>query len=327
MDSGTHLAFGLGLAGLAMTDPVLASDPNGPFAALVGTILGSQAPDFDGLLRFKSNADYIRHHRGLSHSLPFVAAWTAAIALLDALLFPTIPWWHLALWILLAVAVHVLADMFNSYGTMALWPFSRKRIRWNVIHIFDPVILALHLAAIVLWASGQADPRALFPVMYGLLILYYGWRTWTHRRVTRLVPRQDAGKKPGDRYTVLPAMPLNHWNVIRESEDGTYAVGEWDRGRLAWIDVLKCDRHPAAEASKRNKDVQALLNLTPFPCAQVKEKDWGYEVRWADIRYHYRRQYPFVAVVLMDADYKPLQSCVGWLSDERLERRLKMNSY
>jgi len=50
-------------------------------------------------------------------------------------------------------------------------------------------------------------------------------------------------------------------------------------------------------------------------------------VRWVDVRYRYRKQYPFVAVVLMDLNLAPLQSYVGWLSDDRLEKRLRMNSY
>ena len=79
MDTGTHLVFGLGLAGLAMTDPVVASNPPLFGAVLAGTIIGSQAPDLDGLLRLKSNALYIRNHRGISHSLPAVLIWTVLI--------------------------------------------------------------------------------------------------------------------------------------------------------------------------------------------------------------------------------------------------------
>lgn len=47
----------------------------------------------------------------------------------------------------------------------------------------------------------------------------------------------------------------------------------------------------------------------------------------ADVRYRHRQQYPFMATLLMDKDYKTLASYVGWLSDERLEKRLRMNTY
>lgn len=327
MDSGTHLVFGLGLGGLALTDPAIASHPYGPLAVLIGTVLGSQAPDADTLLRFRSNADYIKHHRGLSHSVPAMLGWAALITLVLSLVFRSVPWTHLGGWVLLAVLVHVATDLFNSYGTQAFRPFTRKWIAWNVIHIFDPIIFLSHIAAILLWMSGLAGPQAIFPTLYGLLVLYYGWRAWVHRRLAAKLPARDPEHRKGDEYTLLPTLSLARWNVVKRSKDCVYSVGEWDNGALVWADKTKCDDHPAVEASKKNKDVQAFLSVAPFPCAQAKEHSWGWEVRWADIRYRHRRQYPFVAVVWMDASYTPVQSYVGWLSDERLRKRVRMNSY
>ncbi|MFC5405648.1 metal-dependent hydrolase [Cohnella soli] len=327
MDTGTHFVFGLGLGGLAMVDPVIADPTYGPVAVLIGTIAGSNAPDLDGLLRFKSNADYIKNHRGLSHSFPAIVGWAALITALVSLAFRSIPWWHIGMWVLLAVVVHVVVDLFNSYGTQAYRPVSKQWVAWNIIHIFDPFIFAAHLVAILLWISGFAAPQAIFPVLYGLLALYYGWRTLVHRRLSDRIPRLDPERKPGDRYTLLPTLSHHRWNVVRTSSDCTYGMGEWDKGKLKWIDVMKCDDHPAIEASKQHKDVQAFLSVTPFPCGHVKQQTWGYEVRWVDVRYRYRKQYPFVSVVLMDLNMNPLQSYVGWLSEDRLEKRLRMNTY
>ncbi|WP_372637804.1 metal-dependent hydrolase [Cohnella sp.] len=327
MDTGTHFVFGLGLGGLAMTDPVIASHAYGPIAILIGTVAGSNAPDLDGLLRFKSNADYIKNHRGLSHSFPAIAGWTALITAAVSLAFRSIPWWHIAFWVLVAVVVHVLTDLFNSYGTQAYRPVSKQWVAWNIIHIFDPFIFSAHLFAILLWISGIAVPQVIFPVLYALLGIYYGWRTLVHRSLSKKIARQDPEGQPGDRYTLLPTVSLYRWNLVRISTDCTYGIGEWSHGKIKWHDVLKCDEHPAIDASKQHVDVQAFLSVTPFPCGHVKPRTWGYEVRWVDVRYRYRKQYPFVAVVLMDLNLHPLQSYVGWLSDERLEKRLRMNSY
>jgi inner membrane protein len=327
MDTGTHFVFGLGLGGLAMIDPVVTSHAYGPVAVLIGTIAGSNAPDLDGLLRFKSNADYIKNHRGLSHSFPAIICWATLITTAVSLIFRSVPWWHIGFWVLLAVVVHVISDLFNSYGTQAYRPVSKQWIAWNIIHIFDPFIFSTHLLAILLWVSGIASPQVVFPVLYVMLTVYYVWRTMVHRRLSHRISRQDKEGLAGDRYTLIPTVSLYRWHIVRLSQDCTYAVGHWDHGKLQWIDVLRCDDHPAIDASKHNKDVQAFLAVIPFPCGQVKSQSWGYEVRWVDIRYRYRKQYPFVAVVLMDASYVPIQSFVGWLSDERLEKRLRMNSY
>ena len=54
MDTATHFAMGIGLFGLAHLDPTLSSQPETAQAILVGTVIGSQAPDFDGLSRLRA---------------------------------------------------------------------------------------------------------------------------------------------------------------------------------------------------------------------------------------------------------------------------------
>src|SRR5690606_13085996 len=96
MDTGTHFAMGIGLFGLAHLDPAVTAHPVTAQAVLLGTVLGSQAPDFDGLFRFKGGAAYIRNHRGFSHSIPMIFVWTAFIVIIlsfthrEASLFPQI---------------------------------------------------------------------------------------------------------------------------------------------------------------------------------------------------------------------------------------------
>lgn len=51
---------------------------------------------------------------------------------------------------------------------------------------------------------------------------------------------------------------LYRWNVVRISEDCTYGIGEWNNGKLRWVDVLKCDEHQAIDASKQHQDVKAF---------------------------------------------------------------------
>lgn len=65
MDTATHFVMGFGLAGLSFVDPAVASQPMLAGAVMLATVIGSQAPDADTALRLKSNAVYIRNHRGL----------------------------------------------------------------------------------------------------------------------------------------------------------------------------------------------------------------------------------------------------------------------
>jgi inner membrane protein len=327
MDTGTHLVVGLGLAGLAYIDPVVATDPHVSTAVLAGTVLGSQIPDSDTLFRLKSNAAYIRNHRGGSHSLPAVVIWTLLITCLLAVIFGPLPIWHVAFWVFIAVGFHVFSDCFNTYGTQAARPITKKWVSWNIIHIFDPFIFGSHLAAILLWSLHLLPPQVIFPWLYAVIALYYVWRTLVHHFEQRRLPLLDPDYLDGDRYHLIPTVNWNIWTVVKRREDGTFAVGDQRHGVLRWVENIRCATHPAVESSKSHPDVKAFLYFSSFACAEVRQHHWGYEVRWADIRYRHRKQYPFVAVVMMDADMRPLDSYVGWLSESRLEKRLRTDLY
>src|SRR5699024_1805180 len=95
-------------------------------SVLVGTIIGSQAPDFDTILKLKNNATYIRNHRGITHSIPAIIIWGILITLIIYLFVPEVNFLHLWLWTFLAVFLHVFVVVFNAYGTQAFRPFSHK---------------------------------------------------------------------------------------------------------------------------------------------------------------------------------------------------------
>src|SRR5690625_3272030 len=95
MDTGTHVVMGIALGGIATIDPVVANDPTLFNAVLVGTLVGSQAPDFDTVLKLKNNAIYIRNHRGLTHSVPAVIFCGIFIFSVIYMFVPEIPFLHL----------------------------------------------------------------------------------------------------------------------------------------------------------------------------------------------------------------------------------------
>ncbi|WP_426451630.1 metal-dependent hydrolase [Paenibacillus sp. S-38] len=327
MDTGTHLVIGFGLAGLAYIDPVVAADPAVSTAVLFGTVAGSQAPDADTLLRLRGNAVYVRNHRGLSHSLPALALWTLLIAGILRLSFGELPMLHVTAWVFGAVAFHVFTDLFNTYGTQALRPISERWVSWNIIHIFDPFIFLSHVLAIFLWSLKLARPEMLFPLLYAVIGFYYLWRSWLHHHLEKNLYQKDIGYEPGDRYTLIPTVHPYHWQIVKRKELGGYELGEYRNGTIKWVDRIHCQAHPAVDASKNHPNVQALLYFSSYACAEVREKPWGYEVVWTDVRYRHRKNYPFVAVLLMDHAYHPLDSYVGWVSETNLGKKLRAGVY
>jgi inner membrane protein len=330
MDSSTHLLAGLGIAGLSMVDPVIAADEGLLGAVMLGTVLGMQVPDSDMMLRMKGNAFYLRNHRGISHSWIAIPIWAAAItALIQWLYGFRLPWLHLGCWVLLATVLHVVSDLFNSYGTMAAWPFSRRFIAWSIIHLFDPFLFVLHLVAICLWAFDAADPVRLFPFMYGLLILYYISRTRQRRIGEKRVRRLDktAGVTDAGSYTLIPTLTWSDWNVIRRNRDSSFTIGNLHKDRLTWIETLRSAEHEAVDRSKQDKDIQGFLALSEYCCAKLTAYEWGWEVRWVDVRYRYRQEYPFSAILVMDLDYAKIGCSVGWINDKKRMQLRTIHTY
>ncbi|SEU20002.1 metal-dependent hydrolase [Paenibacillus sp. NFR01] len=324
MDTATHFVMGLGLAGLSFVDPAVSASGTLAGAVMIATVLASQAPDADTVLRLKDNALYIRNHRGITHSLPFLLLWPLLITLVIGPIFGFLelrPLSHIALWSFIGVAVHVFTDLFNTYGTQAARPFTEKWIAWNIIHIFDPFIFGSHAAAIILWISGICPPVPLFISLYSGIIAYYVWRTLVHWRITRGVRVKDVHHDAGDRYFVIPTISPTRWNVVKAKPDGTYNVGQLNNSKLEWFKHAVCSDHPAVEHSKSHPDIQAFLYFTSYAVADVEELPSGYIVRWGDVRYLHRKQFPFVAVLVMDHNYRALNTYVGWLSSDKLDER------
>jgi inner membrane protein len=231
------------------------------------------------------------------------------------------------MWVFIAVAFHVFTDLFNTYGTQAARPISEKWIAWNIIHIFDPFIFITHLIAIFLWTVHLGKPAVIFSTLYVLIALYYIARSIYHFRLTQSLAIKDPFHQTGDHYILIPTINSYVWHVVKKQKEGRFVIGELKNHQLKWVDSIFCSKHPAVEASKQHRDIASFLYFSTCACAEVREQAWGFEVRWVDVRYRHRKQYPFVAVLLMDLDFKPIDSYVGWLSESGIEKKLRIGLY
>ncbi|MED4726943.1 metal-dependent hydrolase [Aneurinibacillus migulanus] len=308
MDTGTHIAMGFGLAGLAYLDPAVSAHPELASAVLLGTLIGSQAPDFDTVLKFRGNATYIRNHRGRSHSIPAILIWTALISGGIYAFFPSVSYLHLLLWTLLAVVVHVSIDLFNSYGTQAARPFSKRWISLNVINIFDPFIMGIHIIGFLFWAAGFA-PGHVFSAVYAVMITYIIQRVIVYNKLVNMV-KADLGEE--GHYILLPTIRWTRWGIVAETPDTSY-VGELRNKHIIWHDTFyKKEHNEVIERAQQDEKVQAFLSFTRYPHVYTKKREFGHEVRWIDLRYRTKTHYAFVAIVHLDEQLNVIDSYTGW---------------
>ncbi|MEW9502043.1 metal-dependent hydrolase [Jeotgalibacillus marinus] len=321
MDTGTHIVMGFALGGLATIDPVVANDPATAQGVLIGVIIGSLAPDADTVLKLRNNAVYIRHHRGFTHSIPAVILWPLGILTVLYPFYPDANLLHLWLWILLSIFLHVFVDIFNSYGTQALRPFSSKWVALGVINTFDPFIFGMHVIGLIIWGLG-ADPVLTFLTMYAVIIGYYIVRVLLQAAVRHsiksTIPKADS-------VIIAPTMRFYHWRIAAQTKEHFYVGRAYGRS-ITIFD--KFNRKPVPDTAifnkaQTDKNVNAFLSFSPLYRWELEEKDDQYEVRFIDLRYRSNDHYPFVAVVQMDLDLNILSSYTGWIfSEEKLRKKL-----
>ncbi|KIL47166.1 metal-dependent hydrolase [Jeotgalibacillus campisalis] len=321
MDTGTHIVMGFAIGGLAAIDPVVASDPVTAQSVLIAAVIGSQAPDADTALKLRNNAVYIRHHRGITHSVPAVMLWPIGITAVIYPFFPEANLLHLWLWTFLAVFLHVFVDIFNSYGTQALRPFSRKWVALGVINTFDPIIFGIHIIGLIIWAFG-ADPVPTFLIMYSVIAGYYVIRfmlqSAVRHSIKNTIPQADS-------VIIAPTIRFYQWRIAAETKEHFYVGRAYGRS-ITIYDKFKKISIPDTEVFQKaqtDPNVSAFLSFSPIYRWELTESEDQYEVRFIDLRYRSNDHYPFVAVVQMDQNLTIQSSYTGWIfSEEKLKKKL-----
>lgn len=174
-------------------------------AAGLGALAG-MAPDLDVLIRSPDDPLlFLEYHRQFTHAFAFVPIGALICA---ALAYPLARRWlgFAAIYgfCLLGYATHGLLDACTSYGTQLYWPFSDRRVAWNLVSVVDPAF-TLPLLTLVALAAGRGAPRlALAGVLWALAYLAMG--AWQHARAesAAVALTGERGHDPA-RLTVKPA--------------------------------------------------------------------------------------------------------------------------
>lgn len=326
MDTATHLVMGVALGGLALVDPVVAGSTATFAAVATGTIVGSQAPDVDTVLKLRNNAVYIRHHRGITHSVPAVILWPIGITAILTLIFQDANVLHLWLWTFLAVFLHVFVDIFNAYGTQALRPFSSKWVALGVINTFDPFIFGIHCIGIILWALGL-NPVMTFGIMYLVIIGYYILRFLVQHSVKNAVRNTISDEEV---IIVAPTMRFFTWRVAAKSKTHYYVGRAYGRTINIYdkFEIHPMPKTPLVEKAMSDPNLAAFVSFSPIYHWEISELENGLtEVRLIDLRYRSNEHYPFVAVAHLDEDLNIVTSYTGWIySEDKLQRKLQIGA-
>lgn len=168
MDTPTH-----GLIG-RLASRAIWRKGDGRGLANVATVAGL-VPDLDVFLPGDA-LTRLETHRGISHSLLGAAvgaaalAWVAQRAGLRSVTFPRVYAASLLGWML-----HILFDVFTSYGTMIFKPFSDYRATTDTLFIIDPYLTLVAIAGLLVGWRWRERRWAGYRIGLAVTIFYVGF--------------------------------------------------------------------------------------------------------------------------------------------------------
>jgi inner membrane protein len=307
MDTISH-----GIAG-AVFGRSLTDRPGARIALVVGAV-AAMLPDLD-FLYISSRIDYLREHRGWTHSflvMPFLALAVALVAKLFARR-ARLP----VLWAFAAVGVtsHILFDWITSFGTMFWTPLSRARHSLDWVFILDPWFTGIVLIALLFALRGGPRARRFTAAGSVLLILYIGFCAAMHARALAVWRSLDAPPESA-KVAVLPQfLSPFRWLGLSERADAIhyafFDVGPFARGvenprpPKKWSEILSSLRDaypppdrarihrlerpsesPVLDAARALPDVRTYLAFARFPLETVTPlRQGGSEVVVQDLRF------------------------------------------
>jgi inner membrane protein len=307
MDTLTH-----GLAGSVLARS--STQRPGARAALLIGLCTAILPDLDTLF-LQTRLEYLRFHRGWTHSFVVLPFFALAVALLARPVFRRARLSTLWLFAAIGIGSHILFDWITSFGTMFFFPLSRVRYSLDWVFILDPFfsgIAGLTLLATVLF---RARGRAIAAAGAAALAAYIGLCAALHARA--LAVWRELDRPPGGaRVAALPQfLSPFRWLGLSDHQGsvhvGFFDIGPFARGvanprppeSLSQVLGSLSDFYPPPErlairgfpqpapsewleTARALPDVEGYLQFARFPRATIRPApDGGTVIVWEDLRF------------------------------------------
>lgn len=200
---------------------------HGRKAIIAGAVLGT-LPDLDIVIRYSDPLSQMINHRGFSHSLFVLTAFSVILTWLIWRWRPRTDYthWRLFLTIWLILITHVAIDAFTSYGTQLWWPLRPTPASWSSVFIIDPFYtVPLLLAVLVALIAGLRPTlrRTLTWVLLagaGYLFASLGVKHWAEHRVVHFLHQQ--GYRPVAVFSSPQPFNIVLWRVVARTENGQF---------------------------------------------------------------------------------------------------------
>jgi len=278
-------------------------------------VVSGIAPDLDYASYLGGAGGFMRLHRAALHSVVgaglVIGVIAGAFCLLDrrmppkrsAVAVPPLGFPSALAVCAVGAAGHVVLDLLSGVGVKLLWPLRAHWYGRDLVTNFDPWVLALLVAGLLLpllfklvneeVTSGQKQPSGRFSATITLLLLlgYFGLRAHLHgEAVDLLLSREYHGRIAiaGDAFPEVSS-PLN-WRGVAVTDDTLEEVevsptrpDEFDSNDS--LTRYKPPDSPALEVAEKSRSAARFLDYARLPIATVRRIEADYRVDVRDARF------------------------------------------
>ncbi len=322
MDNLTHTLFGLALAktGLERSTP----------RATVALLVGANLPDIDLVASFGGQISYLKHHRGITHSLAGLfceAALLAAILLLvhqaRSKTTPPASFWMLFLMSLAGVGSHLLLDYTNSYGIRPFLPFDGRWFAADLVFIIDPWIIAILTVGLALpflfgliyqeIGARAGGYRSSAFVSLSLVAVFWACKCVGHENALDELWQRSYNTGSAVRVGAFPQLlnPLG-WHGVVETESAYHLTfsgfsilqSDFERRRVKTLH--KPSQGEIVDSATQGAQARIFMDFARYPLFQVSPAPEGYQVTARDLRFDFasRLRQGFLCTILLDRNLK-----------------------
>ena len=174
----------------------------------LGFLVGSVFPDLDVVFMAGGKRFYLKRHQGPTHSLPLAPLYAAVLAVVPAL---HLGWdWVVFLGLLAGLCVHLLLDLFNTFGIQLLWPLTARRMCLDAVFFIDGLAWGLTLGFFAL-VIAEAISVGVAAIAYTAGLAAY--------MLTKLILQRHAKQRLGVDFVIPSA--INPFGFFVFSRQGT----------------------------------------------------------------------------------------------------------
>ena len=236
--------------------------------AILGFISG-MAADLDVFISSQTDPLLaLEHHRGFTHSLFFIPFGGLICAVVLHHFFRNILSFKESLIACtLGYATHGLLDSCTTYGTQLFWPFSNKRVAWNLISIIDPIFTLPLIALVILCCILKQNKTALMASLWIFIYLSFGFLQ-NQRAVTAIEELARTRGHSISKQQVKPAFGnILLWKTVYEADNKFYI----DAVNLAGSPLLY--EGQSIEKFNAKRDMPSL-NLDSTALKDIERFNW-----------------------------------------------------